>query len=311
MTALQPQAPDTLIESIIARTIRGLASPRSQATYRDRLRDYFRWHYGVYKNASILNADSVYAYRQWLIDSGRASATIHLSLTAIRKLAETALESNEAPQGWYEAIQRIPGYSRRGSASGNWLSLEKAKLLLAKPDVSSIEGMRNYTLIALMLAAGMRRGEVARLRVRQVAERNGWLCVVDFVGKGGKIGTVALPKGEITDTIRRYLEALRAFAKSEGFESADELPLIPSFSRNSKGLDRFMLANSLNQILERYTDEIAPHDLRRTFAGLAHKAGVDLPRISTALRHSSIATTQRYLETFTNLENPVAGVIGL
>lgn len=40
---------------------------------------------------------------------------------------------------------------------------------------------------------------------------------------------------------------------------------------------------------------IAPHDLRRTFAKLAHKGGSALDQIQLSLGHGSIQTTERYL----------------
>ena len=39
----------------------------------------------------------------------------------------------------------------------------------------------------------------------------------------------------------------------------------------------------------------APHDMRRTFAGLLAER-VDIAQVSRALRHSTIAMTQTYLE---------------
>ena len=41
--------------------------------------------------------------------------------------------------------------------------------------------------------------------------------------------------------------------------------------------------------------EIAPHDLRRTFAKLAHKGRAALEQIQLSLGHASIQTTERYL----------------
>jgi integrase len=40
---------------------------------------------------------------------------------------------------------------------------------------------------------------------------------------------------------------------------------------------------------------IAPHDLKRTFAKLAHKGGTGLEQIQLSLGHASIQTTERYL----------------
>ncbi len=41
--------------------------------------------------------------------------------------------------------------------------------------------------------------------------------------------------------------------------------------------------------------KIAPHDLRRAFAKLAHKGGSALDQIQPFLGHGSIRTTERYL----------------
>ena len=41
--------------------------------------------------------------------------------------------------------------------------------------------------------------------------------------------------------------------------------------------------------------EIAPHDLRRTFAKLAHRGHSPLEQIQLSLGHESILTTERYL----------------
>ncbi len=48
---------------------------------------------------------------------------------------------------------------------------------------------------------------------------------------------------------------------------------------------------------------IAPHDLRRTFAKLALKAQARLEQIQVTLGHASIQTTQRYLGTELDLHD--------
>jgi len=40
---------------------------------------------------------------------------------------------------------------------------------------------------------------------------------------------------------------------------------------------------------------VAPHDLRRTFAKLAHKGKAALEQIQLSLGHASLVTTERYL----------------
>jgi integrase len=48
------------------------------------------------------------------------------------------------------------------------------------------------------------------------------------------------------------------------------------------------------RVVEKYSD-VAPHDLRRTYAKLAHRGGAKLDQIQLSLGHASLMTTERYL----------------
>ena len=56
---------------------------------------------------------------------------------------------------------------------------------------------------------------------------------------------------------------------------------------------------------------LAPHDLRRTFAKLAHKGGSGLDQIQLSLGHSSIQTKERYLGIEQDLTTAPCDVSGL
>ena len=60
-----------------------------------------------------------------------------------------------------------------------------------------------------------------------------------------------------------------------------------------------MTAQSVFEIVERYSERlgvrVAPHDLRRTFAKLAHRGRAPLEQIQLSLGHASVQTTERYL----------------
>jgi integrase len=57
--------------------------------------------------------------------------------------------------------------------------------------------------------------------------------------------------------------------------------------------------------------ELAVHDLRRTFAKLAHKGGSGLDQIQLSLGHASIKTTERYLGVSQNLTDVPCDHLGL
>ena len=57
--------------------------------------------------------------------------------------------------------------------------------------------------------------------------------------------------------------------------------------------------------------KLDPHDLRRTFAQIGYEAGVPITQISKQLGHSSIKTTQRYLNMDLDLVTTISDFIPL
>jgi integrase len=57
--------------------------------------------------------------------------------------------------------------------------------------------------------------------------------------------------------------------------------------------------------------KLAPHDLRRTFAKLAHKGRAALEQIQISLGHSSIQTTERYLGVRQDFQDAPCDHLGL
>ena len=69
-------------------------------------------------------------------------------------------------------------------------------------------------------------------------------------------------------------------------------------------------------VLRKYTAQLgwrslAPHDLRRTYAQLAHRGGAKLEQIQISLGHASIQTTERYLAIKQDFTNAPCDHLGL
>jgi integrase/recombinase XerD len=76
-----------------------------------------------------------------------------------------------------------------------------------------------------------------------------------------------------------------------------------------------MTAQSIFEVVEKYGRaigvKIAPHDLRRSFAKLAHKGHAPLEQIQISLGHASIQTTERYLGIQQDLSDAPCDHLGL
>jgi site-specific recombinase XerD len=82
---------------------------------------------------------------------------------------------------------------KNGVRMGHWLTAEQARSLWQSPENAGIKGKRDRTLLALLLACGLRRHEAVNLRVEHLQQREERWVIVDLVGKAGHIRSVPVP----------------------------------------------------------------------------------------------------------------------
>jgi site-specific recombinase XerD len=80
-----------------------------------------------------------------------------------------------------------------GIRVGNWLSVRQAQSLLNAPDVSTVRGLRDRAILAVLLGCGLRRSEVAALTFTHIQQRDGRWCIVDLKGKHSRVRTAPMP----------------------------------------------------------------------------------------------------------------------
>lgn len=192
----------------------------------------------------------------------------------------------------------------KGTKAHTWLS--KAQVYqITSLCADDLEGKRDYIVLGLLLGAGLRREELVSLtfeHVKQQPTRGKLRAVLEVTGKGAK--TRVIP---ISDKLAARLEEWRSITGGGR--------IARSIGRGRR-LGESLSAVAVFEIVQRYGARIgqpnlAPHDLRRTFAQLAYEAGVPVSQLSVLLGHSSIATTQRYLNLALDLESTASDFIPL
>ena len=185
------------------------------------------------------------------------------------------------------------------------VSCHRPQPLLAVPDAETIKGLRDRVLLVLLLGCGIRRGELAGLEFRDVAQREGRWAIVDLVGKHGRVRTVPMPSWAKT--------ALDGWASAAGIKSGAVLRRVDKAGHVGPGP---ITAQAVFEAVVSYArnaglGKISPHDLRRTFAKLAHLGRAPLELIQISLGHASIQTTERYLGLQQNLHDAPCDRLGL
>lgn len=279
-----------------------VSSPHTRRAYTRALLDFLDWVEAT-RPAGLTKA-TVQAYVAHLRAEGVPASSLNQRLTAIRKLAHEAADNGLIDEATAQAISRVQGIRREGRRLGNWLSREQAQALLRTPDVSTVKGLRDRAILAALLGCGLRREEAAGLQVRHLQQREGRWVIVDLVGKRNKTRSVPMP-----GWAKAALDAWMAQAGiTEGpvFRPLRRGGHVQRGGMSAQAIFDVVLAAALAAGVE-----VRPHDLRRTFAKLAHKGGSPIDQIQLSLGHTSIQTTERYLGVDQDLTTAPCDVLGL
>jgi site-specific recombinase XerD len=168
-----------------------VSSPITRRVYNLALDEFFAW-YEQEPRPGFTKA-TVSAWRVALEARGLGAVSINVRITAVRKLAIEAADNGLLAPELAGGITRVKGVASKGVRLGNWLTARQAQALLNAPDATTIKGLRDRAILALLLGCGLRRSEVAALTVAHVQQRDGRWCVVDLRGKHGRVRTVPMP----------------------------------------------------------------------------------------------------------------------
>ena len=165
------------------------------------------------------------------------------------------------------------------------LQPDEVEALLAAPDRSTSDGLRDGAMLELLYATGLRVSELIRVKLEDLVLDAGFLRTF---GKGSKERIV--PFGESArDAIAAYMERGR-----------------PHFNRRNDphlfltNRSRPMSRQSFWMKIVKYARQagikshISPHVLRHSFATHLLENGADLRSVQLMLGHSDISTTQIY-----------------
>jgi site-specific recombinase XerD len=280
-----------------------VSSPITKRVYNMALDEFMGWFQQAPRPG--FTKATVSAWRVSLEDRGLGSSSIIIRMSAIRKLAAEAADNGLLAPELAAGISRVKSAKTQGIRTGNWLSQRQAQALLSAPDISTLRGLRDRAIIAVLLGCGLRRSEVAALTFTHLQQRDGRWCIVDLVGKHGRVRTAPMPTW--------VKVAIDAWTLPAGVADGH---VFRSVNRANRLTGDGLGEKVVWQLIKPYAESagvpgIAPHDLRRTCAKLCRAGGGELEQIQLLLGHASVQTTERYLGTKQDLVHPPNDAIKL
>lgn len=195
----------------------------------------------------------------------------------------------------------------KGMKAHTWLSQSQVKDITALCG-DDLKGRRDWIILGLLLGAGLRRDELARLTFdamkQQPAKGGKMRDVLEVTGKGNKTRVIPI-KPILADRLRKWRDEVGGGKIARSLTKGAD-----------KRIGKSLSAVGIFKIVAEYgamigIPELAPHDARRTFAQLGYEAGIPITQISVLLGHSTVAVTQKYLDLALDIETTISDFIPL
>lgn len=227
--------------------------------------------------------------RSWLAslrDRGITPRTINRKLSTLKSFYNFLVRNKQLPVNPCAAIPSLKVEQHLPEV----IEKNKIKRLLENLPKESFSQLRDYLIIHLLYATGMRRAELIALQPKDIDFDN---KEIKITGKGKKVRYVPVTKQLLVE-IEEYLQLQQA-----EFTNPDQQLLVTDKGKKMYG--RFVY-NCVNRILSMATTQLykGPHAIRHSFATHLLNNGADLISIKELLGHADLQATQVY--THTNIE---------
>lgn len=246
-----------------------------------RLFGYFRDH-----EITSPDTDDIIQFKREL-EAQHKAATVSLYMSATRLFFRWT-----AQRGYYPNVaDHIKGGKVDRSHKRDHLTADQVKAVFATADRDTLTGRRDYAILALMTAAGLRDIEVARANIEDLRPAGADMALyIQGKGKGEKADCVIIT-AEVEKAIREYLSA-----RGNADPTA---PLFVSISNRDRG--QRLTTRSISRIVKSHmraagydSNRLSAHSLRHTAITLSLLGGRAAQETQTFARHSSLETTMIY-----------------
>lgn len=222
-------------------------------------------------------------------DRHNGVTTRNVRLSAIHAFFRFVGTRNPEHIGISQRVLGVP-FKRARQRAIDYLEHEEIAAVLNAIDRTTLQGSRDYALLATMFNTGGRVQEIADLRACDLQLIRPFQ--VRLFGKGRK--ERYCPLWPQTATV------LKAFCKQRSLDLRSESRVF--LNHHGQALTRFGIRHILASCLSRACDSapnlrkkrLHPHSIRHSTAVALLKSGVDLSTISHLMGHASPTTTNRY-----------------
>lgn len=249
--------------------------PNTLRSYQGNWERWATWLEG--RGLSPLEAKPINVKEYLAAMAGSAKATRGRALTTIRSVYSALVVDGVLAVNPAREVKNPKVGSKPHTP---WIDDEAAHKLVEGMPSGAWRDQRDRLCVLIMLFMGLRRWEVAKLRVEEFS-KSGTRLKTEV--KGGKVETFGVPP-----TLAREIAAWRERA------GIVDGPLLPRSPDDPRPISPRMVYDVVRNAGARVGVTVAPHGLRRSFITILRRRGTDIRDLQKAVGHESVTTTERY-----------------
>ena len=188
-----------------------------------------------------------------------------------------------------KSFQRVKGKQRSS------FTRTELEILFSLPDTTEKLGWRDLVLLSVMYSSGARAQEIRNLAVKDVSHDEKGNAILTLTGKGEKTRRVKIT-ADATQLLDKYITHRKIHDQPDRHIFSSQRNECLSVPAIEEIFAKYIaMAATAHPNLFR-NGPYTPHVMRHTTATHLIEAGVPLPVVKNILGHSSIQTTQIYLD---------------
>jgi integrase/recombinase XerD len=238
----------------------------------------------INKNLDEITAEDIRRYTLFLLENQKVSNSYtNQSISSIKFLCNEVLKQNK--------IINLMARPKKENKLPNVLSFKEVTKIL-----SALKNEKHKTILFLIYSAGLRVGEVVRLKAQDIDSERMLIHVVQ--GKGQKDRYTVLSEIAL-EQLRKYYKLYKP--DNWLFPGQDE--------------EEYITERTVQRVFEnacrlaKITKKVSVHSLRHSFATHLLEGGIDLRYIQELLGHASSKTTEIYThvtqKNLANIQSPL------
>ena len=214
---------------------------------------------------------------------GNKIVTINTRLRALRAFFNFLYNQKHIPNNPMENIKLLKD---RKSIIATFTK-DQLRQLFKQPDLKTFTGIRDYTIMMLMLETGIRVNELVGLSLNDVRWEDGLICIRNAKSYRERLVPI---QSEMKQQLKKYI-AVRGYVDSEAiFVSVDGARL------SKRGIQERI--TKYGHMAKIKNVRCSCHTFRHTFAKLSVQQGANIFELQTILGHTSMEVVKIYVNLF-------------